>query len=119
MKLKNIAAALNIAYAVVRVDGFADAEADVLAKEIKAFNMSDEDRQYVVNLYKEMSIFQAISLIGTSEEADKLEAEALTVVALLADDVLSDKEVGAYTLMGSILGFKGLKYDEARRVLGF
>ena len=119
MKLQNIAAALNIAYAVVRVDGFADEDADVLAKEIKSFNMSDEQRQNLVQAYKEMSILQAVAIISNAEQADKLEAEALTVVALLADNELSEKEIGAYTLMGSILGFQGLKYEDARRVLGF
>jgi formate-dependent phosphoribosylglycinamide formyltransferase (GAR transformylase) len=119
MKLQNIAAAMNIAYAVVRVDEFADEEANVLAAEIKSFNMDDDQRARLVEAYKEMSIIQAIAIISNADQADKREAEALTVVALLGDGELSDKEIGAYTLMASILGFEGIKYEEARQILGF
>ena len=119
MKLQNIAAAMNIAYAVVRVDEFADEEANVLAAEIKSFNMDDDQRARLVEAYKEMSIIQAIAIISNADQADKREAEALTVVALLGDGELSDQEVGAYKLMASILGFEGIKYDDARRILGF
>ena len=119
MNIQTLAAAMNIAYAVVRVDGFADEESAILAKEVASYNLSDEQRERVIEAYKQMNIRQAISIILESKPEDKREAEALTIVALFGDDELSDKEAGAFVLMSHILGFEGLKYDEARRIVGF
>ena len=119
MNTKTLAAALTVAYAVAKVDGFADQETATLAKEMKSYNLSDEQKDRVLALYKEMSTFEAITIIRESSQEDTNEAEALTILTLLADNEVSDKEIGALKLMGTLCGFKGMDVEEAHRVIGF
>lgn len=119
MNLKTLAAAMNIAWAVSRVDGMEDKETTVLAKEMKSFNLNEDQVHTVLEQYKQMDPIEAINILRAADEATRKEAQALTMVTIGADGEISDKEVGAYSLMANLCSFIKISWEEAHQILGF
>lgn len=122
MTREEIVAGLTVAYAVARVDGFADEEAATLMKEIKSFKFAKDpaEVQDVIDRYNRMSTLEAINIISQANEAARKEVHALLIFTLLADGEISVKEEGAYALMQNILNLPVVPtYDEAKEILGF
>ena len=119
MNIDTLSAALNLAWAVASSDEMNDAEWDVLFKEMKSFNLTDEQKERVVNRFKAMSVLEAINVINASDDATRDEAEALIAVTILADKEFSDQEKGALRLMRQLCKFRGISYEDAHRILGF
>lgn len=119
MNQKTLAAALNVAWAVSTADGMADAEWNVLNKELKSYKLDDDQIKAVIEEFKSMDPIQAINLLRSSDEATRKEAQALTMVTITADGELSDKELGAYSLMANLCKFSKMSFEEAHRILCF
>lgn len=119
MNTRNLAAAMNIAYAVAAVDNATDDEKAVLLKEMKSFNLTEDQVKNLLDTYNEMSAFKAIEYIRESDDATKKEAQALTIIAMIADGELSDKEIGAFKLVCKLCGFGAMTLEEAHAQLGF
>jgi len=118
MTKETLAAALNVAYAVAGVDGFANEEAAVLAKELQSFNLSDEAAQEIIEMYTKMPVLKALNIIAVADEDVRKEAHALVVYSCIADSA-SEKEIGAYTLVKHICNLPDITVDEAKQILGF
>ena len=119
MTKETLAAALNVAYGVAGVDGFAEEERQILAEEIKSYNLSQEDAQAVIDLYQEMPVLQALNIIAASDDATRKEAHALIVFSCLADGNASEQEQGAYELVKNLCNLPDMPVEEARQILGF
>lgn len=119
MTKQELAATLNVAYAVASVDGFADEEKDQLVKELASYNLSAEDNDLIVRAYEEMSILEAVNTIAQANEEVKKEASALIIYAIISDRNTTDLETGAHRLMVKLLDLPMVDFDEAQRLLGF
>jgi len=119
MNKETLAAALNVAFYTASTDEMADAEWAVLRKELDTFNMTDEQKEAVIERFKEMDILEAINLLRTSDDATRDEAQALTIMTMLSDNEYSDMERGAFRLMNALCKFRTMEYEEARQILGF
>jgi hypothetical protein len=119
MTKQELAATLNVAYAVAGVDGFADEEKDQLAKELASYNLSEEDNNLIIQAYNEMSILEAVNIIAQANEDVKKEASALIIYAIIADRNATEMETGAHRLMVKLLDLPLIEFEEAQRILGF
>lgn len=117
MKKNELAAALNVARQVCRVDSLEDKEIEVIRRELLAFNLSDEENKEILDKMNELSAFRALEIIRDADEAVKKEVASLCIVAINADDDCSDKEIGAYLLVHSICGLPKMTFSEAKEHL--
>ena len=120
MTKQTLAAALNLAYQLAAQDGFQEEETWVLAQEIKSFNLSEEDEEEVLRLYRTLTADQAIELVRNSDEATKDEVNALMMMAMINDRVIDPNESRAFFRVRELCGItREMSIDDARRVLGF
>ena len=119
MNIETLSAALNLAWAVASSDEMHDAEWDVLFKEMKSFNLTEDQQNKVIDRFKAMDVLEAVNVIMNSDNATRDEAEALVVVTMLSDAEFSDKEKGAWSLMRKLCKFRGISYEDSRKILGF
>jgi len=119
MNRDSIIAAMCLAYNVAEADGLQEEEAAILEKELASFKLSDNDRQSIINQYKELPIFRAVEVIRKSDEETRKEANALVMLSTLADGVLSEREQGAYSIIAKLCYFKKMTLEEAHEQLKF
>lgn len=117
MKKNELAAALRLAVQVCAIDKLEEQEKDIIFKELMAFNLSKENRDEVMKLCKNMSSFRACEILKDADENTKKEAASLCIVAMNADDDLSDQEAGAYLLAEQICNLPPMNYTEAKEHL--
>ena len=60
-----------------------------------------------------------LEILRYADEGTRDEAQALTMITIMADGDLSDKELGALKLMSDLCRFKEMTVEEAHRILGF
>ncbi len=114
-----MAAAMNVAYGVAFADKMSDDEWGVFSKEMQSFSLNEEQSKFVVDRFKSMDILEAINILRYADEGTRDEAQALTMITIMADGDLSDKELGALKLMSDLCRFKEMTVEEAHRILGF
>ena len=119
MNTQTLAAALNLAWAVASRDGMEDSEWAVMIKEMKSFNMTDEQVDRVTKMFKEMDVLDAVKIIRDADTATRREAQALIILTVIGDGDLSDKEAGAFLLMKLLCQFDDMDIETAHRVIGF
>ena len=119
MTKETLAATLNLAFGVAAVDGFHDDEKEILAKELKSYNLSGDDAEHVIAIYQNMSVLKALNIIAGADDDVRKEAHALIVFTIIADGEASDKELGAYELVKALCDLPPMEVEEARRILGF
>ena len=103
--------------AVCAIDKLDDSEVHVVSKELKAFNLSAEENDEIIELFKGISPFRAVEILKDSDANTKKESASLCIVALNADGECSDKEQGAYFLAKTICDFPSLSFTEAKEHL--
>lgn len=119
MNTQTLAAALNLAWAVASRDGMEESEWAVMIKEMKSFNMTDEQVDRVTKMFKEMDVLDAVKIIRDADTATRREAQALIILTVIGDGDLSDKEAGAFLLMKLLCQFDDMDIETAHRVIGF
>ena len=119
MTRKTLAAALNVAWVVAKVDGMDDKEWEVVFKELGSFRLDDKTLHAVIEEFKLMDPIDAINILRSSDEAAQKEAQALTFVTICADGKISDKELGALLAIANLCSFKKMTLEEAHKILGF
>ena len=119
MNTQTLAAALNLAWAVASRDGMGDSEWAVMIKEMKSFNMTDEQVDRVTKMFKERDGLDAVKIIRDADTATRREAQALIILTVIGDGDLSDKEAGAFLLMKLLCKFDDMDIETAHRVIGF
>lgn len=119
MNQKTLAAALNVAWVVAKQDEMSDKEWDALNQELKSYNLTSEQFNSVIEQFKQMDPIEAINILRASDPDTRREAQALTVITMIADGELSDKELGAWGLMVNLCSFEKMTIEEAHKILGF
>lgn len=119
MNQKTLAAALKVALAVSSPDGLADKELDVFKQELKSYHLTPEQHNGVIDQSTQMDLIEAINILRASDADTRREAEALTLVTTIADGELSDKELGALSLMWDLCSFEKMTVEEAHKILCF
>lgn len=119
MNQKTLAAALNVAWVVAKQDEMSDKEWDAIKQELKSFKLSSEQYDSVIEQFKQMDPIEAINILRCSDTDTRREAQALTIVTMIADGELSDKELGAFSLMANLCSFEKMTVEEAHKILCF
>lgn len=119
MNVETLAAAMNVAFGISSADEMTDQEWDILKQEMRSYRLNEEQTTQVVDRFKAMEVLEAINILRNADEATRDEAQALALVTMVADGDLSDKELGALSLMSSLCKFKKMNLDEAHEILKF
>jgi len=119
MNQKTLAAAMNVAWVVSKADGMDDKECGVFFSEMKSFQLTEAQRDALIQEFKNMDPIEAINLLRQADEATRKEAQALTMVTLYADGTISDKEVGAYGVIANLCSFTDMTFEQAHSILCF
>lgn len=117
MNVKTIAAAMKLALYAQENEG--DATTDTILKEMNSFNLSEEDKDTIVDLYKKYTAYEVVEILHNSDDATKKEAHALAKVTAYADGELTDGEVGKLVLLKVICDLPSVSLEEAHEILGF
>ena len=119
MNINTLAAAMNVAWGVAGADKMADEEWAVLFKEMDSYRLDAKQREDLIARFKSMDVLEGINTLRAADAATRDEAEALVFITTCNDGKASDIEIGAFILMSQLCKFRGIKADEAHRILGF
>lgn len=119
MNVETLAAAMNVAFGISSADEMTDQEWEVLKNEMRSFKLNEEQTTMVIDRFKSMEVLEAINILRNADDATRNEAQALALVTMVADGELSDKELGALSLMSSLCKFRKMDLDEAHQIVGF
>lgn len=110
---------MNVALSVARRDEMSDKEWDALFSELTSFQITNEEKEAVIKECCEMPTIEAINILRASDTNTRREAQALTIITMLADGEFSDREKGAWGLMYELCSFEKMSVEEAHKILGF
>lgn len=119
MNRKTLAAAMKVALSVARRDEMSDKEWEALFRELTSFQLTKEEKDAVANEFCEMPTIEAVNILRAADADTRREAQALTIITMLADGEFSDREKGAWGLMYELCSFEKMSVEEAHKILGF
>lgn len=120
MNRQTLAAAFNLAYFAACPDGVQPEESGVILTELACFKLPGEENAAILNLYKDMTLEQAIEIIRNADEDTKDEAQALMIVTVCADGVVEVNEQEAFLAIYKRCNFShDMSINEAHAKLGF
>ena len=114
LKGLELSALLSAGIMMSNADGkVTDEEKEILVKELKSFNVSDEEARLYLKVAFDMSTDYTVQVLkGMTSEKKKYACGYLGAV-MLSDGDLADKEVDAWRAFSELCGFPSMNLGEA------